>query len=186
MDVRVERTRRSLQQALVELARERPLEEITISDIVGRADVNRSSFYQHYSDKETLLADALDAAAEDAGALILDVEAESAEPPEALVTYLQHLEHNVDLYRRVFGPHGSAVAEARLRARIELIVRDGVTHSGTSVFEGLPLDVVGAGIAGSALGVVQAWIARDPLPPAETAAQWMWRVIVGPGGPWVA
>ena len=81
-------------------------------------------------------------------------------------------------------PHGSAVVMARLRSRIELIVREGVTRSGTRAFEGLPLDVVGAGIAGSALGVIQAWLEREPRPPADTAAEWVWRVLLGPGGAW--
>ena len=60
MDARVVRTRRSLQESLFALARERPLEELTVADIVQRAGVNRSSFYQHYADKDTLLADAID------------------------------------------------------------------------------------------------------------------------------
>ena len=43
------------------------------------------------------------------------------------------------------------------------------------------LDVVSAGIAGSALGVIEAWLARDPRPRVETAADWVWRVLVGVG-----
>ena len=37
MDVRVERTRRALQEALFALAREQPLEELTVADITLRA-----------------------------------------------------------------------------------------------------------------------------------------------------
>ncbi|MEZ5190283.1 MAG: helix-turn-helix domain-containing protein [Schumannella sp.] len=67
MDPRIARTRRSLQEALLELARERELDDISVGDVAERAGVNRSSFYQHYADKETLLADALDSAAEGRG-----------------------------------------------------------------------------------------------------------------------
>ena len=84
----------------------------------------------------------------------------------------------------MLGSPGSAVVAARLRRRIETIVSDGVVKSGTRAFEGLPLDVVAAGIAGSALGVIEAWLARDPRPPAATAADWVWRVLLGPGGAW--
>ena len=184
MDVRVERTRRALQEALFELARERPLDEVTIADIAARAGVNRSTFYQHYSDKETLLADALDATAEAAGAALPELVERPYEPPQALFAFLEHVEENADLYRRVFGSPGSAVVTARLRRRIETIVGDGVVKSGTRAFEGLPLDVVAAGIAGSALGVIEAWLARDPRPPAAIAAVWVWRVLLGPGGAW--
>src|SRR5690606_15118949 len=70
VDPRIARTRRSLQEALFELARERGLDEISVADIAERAGVNRSSFYQHYSDKDTLLADAIDAVVEEAGTAI--------------------------------------------------------------------------------------------------------------------
>ena len=71
MDPRIARTRQSLQAALFELARERGLDEITVADIAERAGVNRSSFYQHYSDKDTLLADAIDAVATDRTLIVI-------------------------------------------------------------------------------------------------------------------
>jgi AcrR family transcriptional regulator len=181
MDVRVERTRRSLQEALFDLARERSLEALTIADIVERAGLNRSSFYQHYSDKETLLADALDAAAERAGASLAVMATEREGPTRGLLEYLRHFDENADVYRRVLGPHGSAVVTTRLRDRLEAIVREGVSRSGTRAFEGIPLDVVGAGLAGSALSVIGVWLAREPRPSVETAADWVWRVLVGVG-----
>ncbi|GAA2042204.1 hypothetical protein GCM10009819_30680 [Agromyces tropicus] len=181
MDVRVERTRRALQEALFALARERPLEDVTIADLVARAGVNRSSFYQHYADKETLLADALDAAAQRAGADLPELDEPLAAPPRALLDYLAHFDENAEVYRRVLGPHGSTVVRTRLRTRIEAVVVDGLAKSGTRVFEGLPVDVVAAGIAGSVLGVIEAWLARDPRPPVATAAEWVWRVLLGPG-----
>lgn len=182
VDVRVERTRRALQEALFALAREHPLEDVTVADIATRAGVNRSSFYQHYSDKETLLADALDAAAELARANLPETPEPTADPPQALFDYLAHLDENAEVYRRVLGPQGSAIVMARLRARIESLVQEGIAKSGTPAYEGLPLDVVGAGIAGAALGVIEAWLARDPRPPVATAADWLWRVLLGPGG----
>ncbi|MFF2389444.1 TetR/AcrR family transcriptional regulator [Agromyces sp. NPDC058104] len=184
MDVRVERTRRALQEALFELARERPLEDLTVADIAQHAGVNRSSFYQHYADKETLLADALDAAAEAAGASLPRISEPLPAPPQALFDYLRHFDANAEVYRRVLGAQGSALVTARLRTKIEGIVRDGIEASGARVFDGLPLDIVGAGIAGSALGVIEAWLARDPRPPVETAAEWLWRVLLGPGDDW--
>ncbi len=181
MDPRVGRTKRSLQGALFDLARERPLDDITISDVVARADVNRSTFYQHYSDKETLLADALDAYAEGAGATLIGLDLPLDSPPPELVAYLRHLDENASLYRRVFADGGAGVAVARLRARIEAIVRAGLETSGAEGFDGMPPDVVAAGIAGSVLGAIGAWLAREPRPDVETAADWIWRLLVGPG-----
>lgn len=181
MDPRIARTRSSLQEALLELARERGLDEISIGDVVERAGVNRSTFYQHYTDKETLLADALDAAAEEAGADLPSLHETPPEPPEVLVSYLRHLDANAALYRRVFGEHGSAVVVARLRTRLEAIVADGIARAeGAGFYGDLPRDVVAAGVAGSVMGVLGVWLAREPRPSAEVAAEWLWRVLLGP------
>jgi AcrR family transcriptional regulator len=180
MDPRVARTRRSLQESLLALARQRSLDDITIADIVERAGVNRSSFYQHYADKDTLLADALEEALGEVSAPIVP-DPEFRMPP-ALLAYLQHLADNAALYRRVLGPHGSALVANRLRARVRQIAQQHL-EAGDAI-EGLPADIAAAGIVGSALGVVTAWIALDPLPPAEVAADWVWRTLLGPGLAW--
>jgi len=180
MDPRIARTRRSLQEALFELARERPLDDITVGDIAERAEVNRSSFYQHYADKETLLADALDAAADEAEASLPAAVDIVAAPPSAVSTYFAHIADHAELYRRVLGDHGSAVATARLRQRVERIVSDEIQRSDGADYPDLPIDVIAAGITGSVLGIIGAWLGRDPLPPPETVAAWVWGVILGP------
>ena len=64
MDPRIARSRAVLHEAMIALAGERSIDDITIADITARAGVNRSTFYQHFSDKGALLADALEAAAD--------------------------------------------------------------------------------------------------------------------------
>lgn len=44
------RSRKLIRQAFLELLKEKPLEKITVTDIVKRADINRSTFYAHYPD----------------------------------------------------------------------------------------------------------------------------------------
>jgi AcrR family transcriptional regulator len=180
VDPRIARTRRSLQEALFELARERGLDEISVADIAERAGVNRSSFYQHYSDKDTLLADAIDAVAEAAGADVPELTEITPTPPAVLVDYLRHVEENAAVYSRIFGDHGSPAAVARLRKRIQAIVIDAVTTSHAGTFGDAPSDVLAAGLSGSVLGVLEAWLARDPRPPVETAVGWLWQVLLGP------
>jgi AcrR family transcriptional regulator len=54
-DARVRRTRDALGDALVALMQEKPFDTITVQDVLDRADVSRSTFYTHYSDKDDLL-----------------------------------------------------------------------------------------------------------------------------------
>jgi AcrR family transcriptional regulator len=59
VDRRVRRTRDRLGDALVALVQEKAFEEITVQDVLDRAGVGRSTFYEHYKDKDDLfLSDA--------------------------------------------------------------------------------------------------------------------------------
>ena len=60
MDRRIRRTRQALQGALVTLMAEKGYEAVTVQDVIDRADVGRSTFYAHYSDKADLLQDSLE------------------------------------------------------------------------------------------------------------------------------
>src|SRR3989442_3487180 len=53
-DRRTNRTRRSLSAALVELVKEKRFDDITVQNVIDRADVGRSTFYSHFRDKEDL------------------------------------------------------------------------------------------------------------------------------------
>ena len=55
-DRRVEKTRKSLRIALHELIGEKPYDSISVNDVLGRANVGRSTFYLHFRDKDELLA----------------------------------------------------------------------------------------------------------------------------------
>ncbi len=57
-DRRASRTRRSLNEALIALIREKRWEAITVQHVIDRANVGRSTFYAHYRDKEDLLRSA--------------------------------------------------------------------------------------------------------------------------------
>lgn len=53
-DRRSARTQRSLSGALVELITEKRFDDITVQEVIDRADVGRSTFYSHFRDKEDL------------------------------------------------------------------------------------------------------------------------------------
>jgi AcrR family transcriptional regulator len=55
--------RSRLLQATVELGAERGFASLTLTDIVGRAGVARSTFYEHFADKEQCFLEAFDYAA---------------------------------------------------------------------------------------------------------------------------
>ena len=59
-DQRVQRTCHRLGTALLELIVEKPVNDVTVQDVLDRAGVGRSTFYQHYRDKDDLLVSQLE------------------------------------------------------------------------------------------------------------------------------
>lgn len=57
-DPRAERVRTLLRDAAFALAHERPVDEITVGDLVTRAGVSRQVFYRHFTDRDDAVATA--------------------------------------------------------------------------------------------------------------------------------
>ena len=60
-DLRVRRTRKSLQNAFIELTIQKNFGSVTVAEITERAMVNRATFYRHFQDKYDLLEKYMDA-----------------------------------------------------------------------------------------------------------------------------
>jgi AcrR family transcriptional regulator len=58
VDPRAERVRTRLREAAFALAHERPVDQLTVGDVVARAEVSRQAFYQHFSDRDDAVASA--------------------------------------------------------------------------------------------------------------------------------
>lgn len=61
-DPRAERVRTLLREAAFALVHERPVDQMTVGDIVARAEVSRQAFYQHFRDRDDAVATAFTAA----------------------------------------------------------------------------------------------------------------------------
>ena len=59
-DERIRRTHERLGNALVQLIGEKPINDITVQEVLDRASVGRSTFYLHFRDKNDLLLSQLE------------------------------------------------------------------------------------------------------------------------------
>lgn len=59
-DARVRRTHERLGSALVKLIQEKPIDDVTVQEVLDRSSLGRSTFYLHFSDKNDLLLSQLE------------------------------------------------------------------------------------------------------------------------------
>lgn len=55
MDRRIKKTKNEIKRALLEASTNKGMEQVTVQDIIDRADINRATFYYHYRDKKDLI-----------------------------------------------------------------------------------------------------------------------------------
>ncbi|MDR4888554.1 TetR/AcrR family transcriptional regulator [Fredinandcohnia sp. QZ13] len=65
LDRRIVKSKRAMKDALLALMNEKDFKEISISDIVREADLNRGTFYKHYQYKEDILHEIMDEVIDD-------------------------------------------------------------------------------------------------------------------------
>ncbi|HEY8719524.1 TetR/AcrR family transcriptional regulator [Pengzhenrongella sp.] len=161
VDPRFVRSRAQLHAAVLALAAERALAEISISDITDWAGVNRATFYQHYREKDGLLADAMNSAlTQELGLLRAGRAAHgSGDTPESqLISYFRHIDRHRAVYRRALGPQGSALVITQVRENLEESVIRGMRPP---IEDDVPVWLRAAFLAGALMGMVTAWVRSD-------------------------
>jgi AcrR family transcriptional regulator len=160
MDRRTMRTRQALHRALLTLAIERGYDTITVADIADAANVGRSTFYAHFTDKTDLLRQGV-------GYL----KAMMAEPPGddpgplGFSRFLtEHFRDEKKLQRALMQSSAGPIVLAALRGSICDVVREGLRTERSSAPDELEVQF----IAGAYLAVVTWWLDRGAKePPAN-------------------
>lgn len=124
-DPRIARSRLALREAFVELMQQRGFDGFTVNDLCQRAGLNRGTFYNHFRDKDGLLATF-------EGEVLADLEAfrpkfqavglsdlalyrVGKRPLPVLVELFDYLREQGAFLRAVLGPHGDPGFGLRLR-----------------------------------------------------------------------
>ncbi|WP_227999959.1 TetR/AcrR family transcriptional regulator [Mycolicibacterium sp. P1-5] len=160
-DRRVRRTRKRLHDALLSLAIEKGYEKTTIQDILDRADVGRSTFYDHYQDKAALLTASFDDMREQLEHQLADAAAARATDvalPAALL--YEHAYRHQRVYGALCGHQGGDVVQRHLRRLIGDLLREHLRSQPSATGSGsdLTADVAAEFYTSAALGLLVWWI----------------------------
>mgnify|MGYP004651509717 FL=1 len=107
-DRRIRKTRAQLRKGLAELMQEKSVSEITVKELVERVDINRSTFYLHYTDIYNML-DSIEKDLFEELETTFQAHAAGTLEEEAfpfIEDVFSILEDNRDIVSALLGPHG--------------------------------------------------------------------------------
>ena len=153
-DRRVERTREALLTALRDLLFERGYDAFVVKDIVERANVGRSTFYEHFESKEEIYRESL-------GRPMEGLAASTCEPDglERLQFTLRHFAENRKLL--MSNLHGSArqLMTQVLSEHIAAYLTTQLCNERRSLT--VPVQLAADHLADAQLGLIESWISND-------------------------
>jgi AcrR family transcriptional regulator len=165
VDPRAERVRTRLREAAFALAHERPVDEMTVGDIVVRAEVSRQVFYQHFRDRDDAVATAFTVAFAAATADIDSVDGTAADGDAraAILRLFDFAAEHRSMYRNIVP---SAVTQrvvsafrAELQPACEEIAKHGMPV--VSPIASLTPESVTRFLVGGFMEVLRSWM-EDP------------------------
>jgi AcrR family transcriptional regulator len=156
-DPRAERVRTRLREAAFALAHEQPVDELTVGDIVARAEVSRQVFYQHFTDRDDAVATAFTVA------FAAATTEEGHDPRTRILRLFDFAAEHRSMYRNVVP---SAVMQrvvnafrTELQPACEEIATQGMPV--VSPIAGLTPDSVSRFLVGGFMEVLRSWM-EDP------------------------
>lgn len=167
-DRRITRSKRALRDALIELMEERSFDGFSVNDLCERADLNRGTFYNHFRDKDDLLAqleaevmddlDRLQAQMQNLTVRELLGYRARKKPLPLLVELFDYLREQGAFLHAALGPGGDVGFGPRLRDSVCTNLVQSILHER---YRNDPSPFVGyyvAFFASAYLGVITRWI----------------------------
>jgi AcrR family transcriptional regulator len=179
-DRRSRRTRTLLGNALIELMLEKHFESITVQDILDRADVGRSTFYLHYTDKDSLLLSQIEN-------IIHELEAYAAESSgnhHGLLPSLElfrHVKEQRRLMQAFVWGRGAEILTQDFQGQINKIIEKNILSMiGDSVTFSVPVSIMAKFVASTFLMLLRWWFDEDMQHTPEQMDE-MFQKLVLPG-----
>ncbi len=153
MDRRTLRTRQALHQALIRLVLDRGYDQITVADIAEAANVGRSTFYAHFTDKDDLLRHGISYLS----AMLKEPPDEESGGPLGFSRFLtEPLKDRKKLQRALMQSSAGSIVIGSLREAICDVVRRGLRVERGNA----PDEVEVQFVVGAYLAVVTWWLDR--------------------------
>jgi AcrR family transcriptional regulator len=175
-DLRIRRTRERLGAALIALIEEKPIDNVTVREVLDRAQVGRSTFYLHYQDKNDLLVSQMEHGLE-MWSNILCTRQEKSRRLAPVAEFFAHVASAGKLYR-------SLVASSRIQVFFDLAqgyfargIARRLRQIGLPMSDQRELDASSHAFAGNLLSLLKWWLDRGAKEPAKDMDELFHRMV---------
>ncbi len=179
VDRRVRKTKAALRAGLIKLMQEKSIREITVRELVDEVDINRSTFYLHYTD----IYDMLNKIEEELLEQLVSVTDRHKHEyyNEKLNTYLEEvfviLLENVDICNLLMSPNG----DIQFTSKVKNLIKDNITQTTVEFLQGtLPVEEIKFACSfyiGGCLGVVERWLMDGAKESPQALASLCYKLI---------
>lgn len=174
-DARWQRSRQKLQDAVLELATEKAIATVSVTEVAERAGVDRTTFYKHAVDPESLLVSIL---RDEMNQVLVDFEATYLDltPPDAFIMGIRMIVGHVFSRRAIYARSSIHESNTPLALVVRVHIRE---HTPTYIRNGLinfPQDLLGDQyaiatasrfIAAGFVGALTEWLSQSDDPSVD-------------------
>lgn len=167
VDRRILKSQKAIKNALLELMSERGFDQITVQNIVDRADISRKTFYLHYLDK----FDLLDKLIEEHITELREI-CDLANETKEVVSWFEYFEKNYLFFSMILVSKGAPFFRKRFLDFVIEDIKNGwdITTEGKN--HGLSEDVLLQFFGAAYVQVVEWWFTNEmPYPPQAMEKQ---------------
>lgn len=175
-DLRVRRTRERLGAALIALIEEKSIDNVTVREVLDRAEVGRSTFYLHYQDKNDLLVSQLENGLE-MWSSILCTRNEKSRRVAPVAEFFAHVASAGKLYRSLAGSGRIEIFFDLAQGYFARGIARRLTQIGLPVSDQRELDASSHAVAGNLLSLLKWWLDRGTKEPAEHMDELFHRMV---------
>lgn len=172
-DLRVQRTRSLLRQALIELVSRQSYESISVRDIARHAQVGYKTFYRHYASKEALLQTLVDDLPDEFRQLLLAPDTDRSSH-HSTIAALAYVETHAELIAMILN---SSVGDRLLRAGEFVALEEGRQWFRSPH---VPDDLMAHHFAASMMSFLRWWLESGMAYSKEEMATYIHQLLIDP------
>ncbi|WP_258201077.1 TetR/AcrR family transcriptional regulator [Paenibacillus endoradicis] len=169
VDLRVQRTKKLIRNAFVELLEEKELNKITINAITTKAEINRVTFYLHYKDINDLIDSMLNELIAELEKVLLDKldrAYKTGDELSSLILLLEHIAENSRIYKVLLVTKNIPYFTPRLMDILSALIINNTEKKSIKDPEdflkmNIPSDIAAWYGTSAMIGTISMWVGND-------------------------